>query len=170
MKNLKLSRTTIIIGLIILVGAMFFLPRVLGSNNSNNDNNSPNVSNPGTGNQPSNQVQDSGANLGQIVTATSLDRDGCAADSSTTFNTSGPIYVVAENSEVQQGTSIFVRLYYQGQPIEDLPQITADQDYNNTCINFVFEPTQGAAFQPGQYEAEFIVNGNQAQSVTFQVQ
>jgi len=170
MNNLKLSRTTIIIGLLILVGAMFFLPRVLGGNDSDDDNDTPNVTNPDNGNQPGNQVQDTGATLGPIYTSAALDRDGCAANTTTTFNTTSPIYVVAEDSQVEQGTSVFVRIYYQGQVIEDLPEITAQEDFNNTCINFVIEPAQGAAFQPGQYEAEFIVNGNQAQSVTFQVQ
>ncbi len=165
MQNIKLNRNTIIIGLLILVGAIYFLPKILGNNNSNSGNNNNNTSSNSATNTP-----DAGANLGQIVTAKAVDRDGCAADSTTTFSTSGPIYVVAQGSDVQQGTVIFVRLYYQGQIIEDLPEITADQDYSNNCISFVFEPTQGAAFQPGQYEAEFMVNGNQSGSVTFQVQ
>ncbi len=165
MQNIKLNRNTIIIGLLILVGAIYFLPKILGNNNSNSGNNNDNTSSNSATNTP-----DAGANLGQIVTAKAVDRDGCAVDSTTTFSTRGPIHVVAEGSDVQQGTVIFVRLYYQGQPLEDLPEIKADQDYSNNCISFVFEPTQGAAFQPGQYEAEFVVNGNQSGSVTFQVQ
>jgi hypothetical protein len=165
MNNLKLNRNTMIIGAIILIGAIYFLPKILGNNNSNNSNNNNNTTSNSATSTP-----DATANLGQIVTAKAVDRDGCPVDSTTTFGTSGPINVVAQGSQVQQGTTIFVRLYYQGNPIEDLPAITADQDYNNTCINFVFEPTQGAAFQPGQYEAEFVVNGNQSDSVTFQVQ
>lgn len=164
MNNIKLDRKTIVIGLIVLVGALYFLPKILGNDNSDDNNN-----NNSSGSSTTNQV-DTGANFGQIVTANAVDRDGCAVGSTTTFSTSGPIYVVAQDSEVQQGTAIFVRLYYQGQPIEDLPEITADQDYNNSCINFVFGPTQGAALQSGQYEAEFVVNGNQSDSVTFQVQ
>lgn len=164
MQNIKLNRNTIIIGVIILVGAIYFLPKILGNDDSDSNNDNDNSS----GNSTTDSTA-TGANLGQIVTANAVDRDGCAADSTSTFSTSGPIYVVAQGSEVQQGTAIFVRLYYQGQIIEDLPEITADQDYNDTCINFVFEPTQGAAFEPGQYEAEFVVNGNQSDSVTFQV-
>lgn len=158
MKNIKLNRSTIIIGLIIIVAAIYFVPKILANNNSDNSNNNDNTS------------SNSAANLGQIVTAMAVDRDGCAADSTIMFSTSGPIYVVAEASEAQQGTTIFVSLYYQGQPIEDSSEITADEDYNDTCINFRFEPTQGEAFQPGQYEAEFVVNGNPSDSVTFQVQ
>jgi hypothetical protein len=165
MQNIKLNRNTIIIGLLILVGAIYFLPQILGNDDSDSNNNNNNPSGNSATSSP-----DAGANFGQIVTAKAVDRDGCAADSTTTFSTSGPIYVVAQGSDVQQGTAIFVRLYYQGQIIEDLPEITADQDYSNNCISFVFEPTQGAAFQPGQYEAEFMVNGNQSGSVTFQVQ
>lgn len=182
MQNIKLNRNTIIIGLLILVGAIYFLPKILGNNNSNSGNNNDNTTSTPTATStatPTATPTDTptltpsptpSANLGQIVTAKAVDRDGCAADSTTTFSTSGPIYVVAQGSDVQQGTVIFVRLYYQGQIIEDLPEITADQDYSNNCISFVFEPTQGAAFQPGQYEAEFMVNGNQSGSVTFQVQ
>jgi hypothetical protein len=62
-----------------------------------------------------------------------------------------------------------VRLYRDGQPIEDAPELVADRDYTNTCINFVFEAVN-QPFQPGAYEAQFIVNGNPGPSVTFNVQ
>jgi hypothetical protein len=107
--------------------------------------------------------------LGRVVSASSIDRNGCATQTSSTFDASEPVYVIAEGSDVPRGTSVFVRLYREGTPIEDAPEITADQDYNDTCINFIFEP-EGAAFDPGQYEAEFIINGNTADSVSFEIQ
>lgn len=167
MNNLKLDRKTLVIGLVIFVAVMFILPRLQGDSDSNDSNNADD--NSGSSSNTSNQPQDSGVDLGTLVTASSLDRDGCATNTTSTFSKSGPIYVIAENSSVPRGTTVFVRLYYQNKAIEDLPLITADQDYNNTCINFVFETTQGASFQTGQYEAEFIVNGNQGPSINFQV-
>ncbi len=162
MSNLKLDRRTITIGLIILA-AILFLPRLLG----NNETSSPSTTSNNTSSTGSTQAT---WRLGEIVTARSLDRDGCAASRSSTFGSGDSIYVVAEDSEVLAGTDVFVRLYFEDQAIEDLPEITADQDYESTCINFVFEPTAGASFDRGDYEAEFVVNGNQAGSVTFRVQ
>ncbi|MBZ0302806.1 MAG: hypothetical protein K8J31_23885, partial [Anaerolineae bacterium] len=78
------------------------------------------------------------------------------------------VYIVAPYSDVPAGTSVFVRLYQDGTPIEDTSEIQADQDYHNTCLNFVFEPIEGT-FDPGSYEAEFFVNGNPAQSVNFEI-
>jgi hypothetical protein len=106
--------------------------------------------------------------LGRVVSASAIDRDGCATDSTSIFGAFEPVYVVAEDSAVPSGTSVFVRLYHEGTPVEDAPEITADQDYDNTCINFVFEP-EGAAFDPGSYEAEFIINGNPANTVSFEI-
>jgi len=78
-------------------------------------------------------------------------------------------YVVALNSEVPEGTTIFARLYRDGEAIEDLPAITSNQDYNNSCINFVFETSDGDNFESGDYEAEFFVNGNSYNSVDFSI-
>jgi hypothetical protein len=77
--------------------------------------------------------------------------------------------VVAPNSNVPQGTTIYARLFRGNDVVEDSPEITADKDYVQNCINFVFQPT-GADFAPGSYEAQFFVNGNAASSVTFNVQ
>ena len=164
MNNLKLDRRTITIGLIVLA-VILFLPRLLGNNDTSSTSSTSNSSN-----SSSTSATTSGVTLGEIVTARTLDRDGCAASRSSTFGPSDSIYIVAEDSEVKAGTAVFVRLYFDDQAIEDLPEITADQDYESTCINFVFEPTSGASFDRGDYEAEFVVNGNQAGSVTFRVQ
>lgn len=106
--------------------------------------------------------------LGNVVAATGIDRDGCAVEETDTFDNDDDIYVVTEGSEIPEGTSIFVRLYKDNKAIEDLPVITADDDFGNVCINFVFESTEG--FEAGTYEAEFFVNGNAADTVQFEVQ
>lgn len=158
------NRNLLLIGLIVLVGALFLIPRLFNTGDTANDTTVDQqrpVDN--TGNQP-----DPNINLGRLTAAGAVDRDGCPVESRSSFEPTEPIYVVAQNSSIPAGTSVFVRLYREGTPIEDAPEITADRDYNNTCVNFVFEPT-GSAFDPGQYEAEFIVNGNQADVVRFEV-
>lgn len=158
----KLDGRTIGIGLLILVAALIFLPRILNPGTSNNTN-------PGdTVYDPNQNVQSSDIRLGQPVLSPAVDRDGCAVETATSFDATDQFYVVAPNSYVPAGTSVFVRLYHEGTPVEDAPEITADQDYTNTCINFVFEPTNGS-FEPGNYEAEFYVNGNAAQTVSFNI-
>jgi hypothetical protein len=161
--GMKLDGRTLLIGAIILIGALFILPRLLNTDSiaTNPPVNAP-LDNP-------NQQLDPNVTLGQPVAATGVDRDGCATGASSAFRTTDSIYVVAPNSTVPAGTSVFVRLYRNGQPIEDAPEITADQAYTNTCVNFVFEPVDGP-FQAGNYEAEFIINGNAADTVTFSVQ
>jgi hypothetical protein len=159
MNHMRLDSRTIVIGIIVVLAAIFVLPRLF---NTDNVSNAPVDDNVGS------QTVDENIQLGRVVSATGIDRDGCATSTTTAFETSEPVYVVAEGSDVPSGTSVFVRLYHEGQPIEDAPEITADQDYNDTCINFVFEP-EGSAFDPGNYEAEFIVNGNPADSITFEI-
>jgi hypothetical protein len=95
--------------------------------------------------------------------------DGCATDPRASFEPVEPVFVVAEGSDIPAGTSVFVRLYHEGTPIEDAPEITADQDYTNSCVNFIFEPSQGTTFDQGNYQAEFIINGNPANTVDFEV-
>jgi len=156
---MKLNSRTIIIGIIVVILAIFVLPRLF---NTNNVNNTPVDNNAGS------QSVDDNIQLGRVLSASGIDRDGCATDTTSTFESSQPVYVVAEDSSVPRGTTVFVRLYHDGQPIEDAPEITADQDYNNTCINFVFEP-EGSNFDPGNYEAEFIINGIPTESASFEI-
>jgi len=157
-----LNSRTILIGILIVAAAVIFLPRLFNTSAT-----------PTTDTQQSpvdnQQPLDPNVNLGQIVSAGGVDRDGCPTDSRSTFEPNESIYVVAADSDIPQGTSVFVRLYREGQPIEDAPEITADRDYTNSCVNFVFEP-EGSSFDPGQYEAEFIINGNQADTISFNVQ
>ncbi|MBI5668533.1 MAG: hypothetical protein HZC41_11055 [Chloroflexi bacterium] len=168
-------RMLLIVGLIVIVGALFIIPR-LGSGVAGDQSGGVQDTNPvlptldRSGNTGSSGTTNtSNVQLGPVVAAASVDRDGCPVDATNTFEPVEQVYIVAENSYVPAGTSVFVRLYQNGQPIEDAPEITADQDYNNSCVNFVFEPETGARFEPGQYEAEFIVNGNPVNSVQFQI-
>lgn len=166
------TRVLLIIGLIVIVGILFIIPRLnQGSAGEQIPTSIPNnpAAPPLDGGQSSNSGNNSGIRLGTIVAATSVDRDGCPVNPATTFEPVQQVYIVAQNSYIPAGTSVFVRLYLNNQPIEDAPEITADQDYNNSCVNFVFEPESGARFQAGQYEAEFIVNGNSAGSTQFQI-
>jgi hypothetical protein len=156
---MQLNIKTIAIGIIIVIVAIFVLPRLF---NTDSTENTPVDDNVGS------QTVDESIDLGRVVSASSIDRDGCATDTTASFETTEPVYVVAEGRVVPRGTSVFVRLYHEGQPIEDAPEITADQDYNNTCINFIFEP-ESSTFDPGSYEAEFIINGNPADSVSFEI-
>lgn len=166
------TRTLLIIGLVVVVAILFIIPRL---------NQGPAVeptptAPPAVDNSSQSQGSGSGAStdsdidLGRMVTSTSVDRDGCPVNPDTTFEPVEQVYVVAQDSNIPAGTSVFVRLYLDDQPLEDAPEITADQDYVNSCVNFVFEPESGARFEAGQYEAEFIVNGNAAGSVQFRIQ
>ncbi len=108
--------------------------------------------------------------IGRVVSSSGLDADSCPVDTVSTFDRSDSIYIVAENSTVPSGTDIFARLSHEGQPIEDSVLITADQDYEGTCIFFEFEATSGAeVLDTGDYEAQMIINGNPGPSVDFQV-
>jgi len=157
------NQIILIIG-VIVIAAIVLIPRLFNNNAPTTQTNIPSVpqqQNPSTSN--------STIKLGAPVSASSVDRNGCATNTESTFLPSDSIYVVAPNSTVPRGTTVFARLYRDNNAIEDAPQITADQDYVQNCIYFVFQPT-GADFTPGTYEAQFYVNGNAASSVTFNVQ
>lgn len=158
--NFKLDARTIVIGILILVG-IFFAGRQLLSGDSSTtsapilDENAP---------------QNSDIEIGQVVSASAVDAQGCPVNVTTSFNPSDAVYVVAQDSDVAAGTDIFARLFHEGQPLEDSVLITADQDYVDTCIYLEFEATSGAeVLDSGNYEAQLIVNGNPGPSVAFQV-
>ena len=158
------NQIILIIG-VIVIAAVVLLPRLF-----NNTTAQPNPSTIPSVPQQQNPVNsDANIQLGAPVSAVGVDRNGCATDTASTFSPSDSIYVVAPNSNVPQGKTLFVRLYRDNTAIEDAPQITADKDYIQNCINFVFQPT-GKNFTPGTYEAQFYINGNAASSVTFNVQ
>jgi len=115
------------------------------------------------------QAVDSGIDINDVVVAEDVDRDNCAVNTTSSLSSdTSTFYVVAENSTVPANTEVFVRLYRDGQPIDDSDPITSIDAYEDTCINFVFEST--STFVEGNYEAEFIVNGNPLESVQFEIQ
>jgi len=159
------NRTSLIIVVVIVIAAALLLPRLFG----NTSTPTTTTNNPTIPQQQNPSTDNANIQLGSPVSAVGVDRNGCATDTASTFSGNQSIYVIAPNSTVPQGTTVFARLYRDNSPIEDAPQITADKDYLGSCINFVFSPT-GADFTPGNYEAQFYVNGNAASSVTFNVQ
>lgn len=107
-------------------------------------------------------------NLGQMFVASQVTNEGCPADQANQFNTDEPVFVGLERSDLPRGASVFARLYQDGQAIEDTNEIVADRAMNNTCVWFAFEPRSGG-FEPGDYTAEIIVNGNTVDRAGFAV-
>lgn len=165
MNNLKLDGKTIGIGLLVIIGIFIIGSQLLGNNNNNTNTNT---------NLPSNNTNTTSGGeimIGRLVSSTGLDSDGCPVDTEDSFGRSDAIYIVAVESNVPEGTDVFARLSHEGEPVEDSVLITADQDYDNTCIYFEFEATSGAeVLDTGAYEAQLIVNGNPGPSVDFRVQ
>ena len=166
---------TLVGGAVLLCAAAIFLPMLMGdpepAYNPNDYEDEPRTSE--NRNQEDNfpvLAQNANSDLGQLVATTRLDRDGCPVSSENTFRSGDSIYVVAVDSEIEEGTEIFARMYFDNMAIEDTAPIVASQDYGNTCVNFIFEPQSYIGLQDGSYEVEFIVNGNPTDSITFRVQ
>jgi hypothetical protein len=149
----------IIIGLVVLA-AIFLLPRLLntGGDNTNTitpDNNTTNNNG-------------SGVALGDVLVAPNITSDGCATEAVDSFGPNDRVYLVAENSDIPANTDVFGRLYYEGQEVEDSDVITSDRDYTDSCFNVWFESDNG--FDSGEYTAQFFINGNAGPEVSFEVQ
>lgn len=171
LKNFKFDQRTAII-IVAIMAAIVLIPALTNGGGGvptgdvDPDVNSPRSST-GGGTLPESAQRD--VRLGEVVSATEVDRDGCAAQRSSVFDDDDAIYIVASGSRIPEDTAIFVRLYYENDPINDSNEIVADRDYENTCINFVFDNT-GAGFDIGGYEAEFVINGNlSGETVNFEV-
>jgi hypothetical protein len=107
--------------------------------------------------------------LGQMYTALAVDANGCPLDTASAFYRDDRIYVGAEQSDIARGAEAFLRVYRDGQPVEDTPLIQADRDLR-TCIWFELTPSNSVGFEPGDYQAELIVNGQVADQVAFRVE
>jgi hypothetical protein len=174
--NNSQMRTAAIVTIVVIIG-LLLLGRFVTGMMSNNDapttsetidntNNNTQL-NPQSNNTNNTTSMD---NLGPVVAAQNIDRDNCAVDATTSFDDNDPIYVVLEDSQLPRGTSMFARMYQDGQAIEDTRELVAEEDYNNVCVSFVFEPTDRAeVWESGNYEVEFYVNGNAYQSTSFQI-
>lgn len=172
--NNSQMRTAAIVTIVVIIGLLLlgrFVTGMMSNDNTPtavptttiNTTNNNNTLNPSTNNTTTN-------NLGPVVAASSVDRDNCAVGATTSFDTNDSIYVVLEDSQLPEGTSMFARMYRNGTAIEDTSELVAEQDYNNTCVSFVFEPTSSAeVWDTGSYEVEFYVNGNSYQSTSFDI-
>jgi hypothetical protein len=114
----------------------------------------------------------SGAELGRLVTAESIDtaNHNAPVNETTTFNSlNQAIYAVVEAQRIDAGTTMFARWSRDGKPFEDSEEIKADKQYQDTYVEFHLEPTN-KAIDPGSYTVQVFVNGNPAKQANFTVQ
>src|SRR3954465_7525723 len=86
----------------------------------------------------------SGAELGRIVTAESIDtaNHNAPVNETSTFNRlNQAIYAVVEAQRIDAGTVMFARWSRDGKPFEDSTEVKADKQYQNTYVEFHLEPT-----------------------------
>jgi hypothetical protein len=164
--GLKLDGRTIAIGVVILLVLVFLGWQLFGNRGQTATTETPRADtvqdNGGVGTPATNAIIDS------VIVGSSIDSEGCPTTETTTFDQSDTIYFGPVNSDIPQGTDLFARLNFDGQPLEDSDVITADADY--TCAAFAFEATSGAeVLESGSYEAQLFVNGNPGDSVSFEV-
>jgi hypothetical protein len=111
-----------------------------------------------------------GAMLGRLVTAEQIGQRNAPVNETTAFPAeSDRIYAVAEAQHIDLGTSMFARWSRDGRPFEDSQPVTANQEYQNTYVEFHLEPVSGN-FDPGQYTVQIFVNGNPDKQASFTVQ
>lgn len=176
--NSSQMRTAAIVTIVVIIGLLLLGRFVTGmmDNNTTNTTTTDTIDNTNSngdlvppGNNTNNTTLNT-SNLGPVVAAQSVDRDNCAVDTTSTFDTNDAVYVVMEDAELPQGTTMFARLYRDGVAVEDTRELTAEEDYDNVCVSFVFEPTASAeVWDAGEYEAEFFVNGNSYRSTSFDI-
>ena len=153
---------SIALAVIVICGIVILLPRLFGGGDNVTDTT-------GSNDDVSSQSEDQSIVLGNLVITEQIDSNGCPTEDLSSLENTDRFYVVAPDSAFPEGTTVFVRLYKDGVAIEDLPLITANQDYSDTCVNFVFETVDGDNFDEGEYEAEFWVNGNSYSSIRFDI-
>ena len=154
---------SIALAVIVICGAVLLLPRLFGSGDNVDLDPTAAID------DVSSQSQDQSIVMGDLVITEQIDSDGCPTEDLSSLESTDRFYVVAPDSAFPEGTTVFVRLYKDGVAVEDLPLITANQAYSDTCVNFVFETVDGNDFDEGEYEAEFWVNGNSYSSIRFDI-
>jgi hypothetical protein len=174
--NNSQMRTAAIVTIVVIIGLLLlgrFVTGMMDNNNNPTTTDTTTTNNNTTLNPQNNTTNNNNidtSNLGPVVAAQNVDRDNCAVDATTSFDDNDPIYVVLEDSQLARGTTMFARMYRNGTAVEDTSELTAEQDYNNTCVSFVFEPTDNAeVWDEGNYEVEFYINGNAYQSTSFEI-
>jgi hypothetical protein len=158
---------TIAVAILMICGAIYLFPRIFGGGDGNTEQANDQVED--TNNDAQSSASSDDIDLGSLEISEGIDRDGCATEEVSSLNDVESFYVVAPNSAFPETTTIFARLYRDDEIVEDLPAITANQDYNNTCVNFVFETSNGRDFPSGDYTVEFFVNGNSYSSTDFEI-
>lgn len=112
----------------------------------------------------------SGADLGQPVMARGIGEGNRPIGITDTFSDSEDIiYCVIPASRIDAGTSFFARWYYEGEPFEDTPTITADRDYTDTYIEFHIELKDFGVLSAGAYVCKIYVDGSPVQTAEFTV-
>lgn len=176
--NSSQMRTAAIVTIVVIIGLLLLGRFVTGMmDNNTNDTTTTNTTTTTNGNgdlvPPSSNTNNTTldtSGLGLVVAAQSVDRDNCAVNTTSTFDTNDAVYIVMEDARLEQGTTMFARLYRNGVAVEDTRELTAEDDYDNVCVSFVFEPSASAeVWDAGQYEAEFFVNGNSYRSTSFDI-
>ena len=108
--------------------------------------------------------------FGQIVTAEGIGANNTPVGETDTFNdTQDYIYVVAQANHIPAGTTLFARWYRDGDPIEDSSELTANQDYEDTYVEFHLENLQDR-METGDYSVQLFANGNPVDEVNFTVE
>jgi hypothetical protein len=111
-----------------------------------------------------------GVELGRVVTAEGIGEGNAPVEVTDRFSASQDfIYVVAEADYIEEGTTLFARWYRDGEPFEDSSEITANQDYSDTYIEFHLENLEDE-METGDYSVQLFVNGNPVESVEFTVE
>jgi hypothetical protein len=175
-------RTAAIVTIVVIIGLLLVGRFVTGMMNNDTDTTTDTIDTNNTNNDggiqtfpdnsstSNNNTTLNSSNLGPVVVAQGVDRDNCAVDATNSFDDNDPIYVVLEDSELPAGTTMFARLYEDNRAVEDTSELVAEEDYENVCVSFVFEPTNSAeVWDTGNYEVEFFINGNSYQSASFQI-
>jgi len=111
----------------------------------------------------------SGADFGDIVMAEGVGSGNAPVNETNNFSSSQDfIYVVLEADYIEAGTTMFARWYYEGEPFEDSPMLTADRDYQDTYVEFHLENLE-ARMDEGDYSVQIFVNGNPVAEEDFTV-
>lgn len=111
-----------------------------------------------------------GVDIQRVVMAEGIGQNNAPVQETNTFSSSQDyIYVVAQVSRIDQGTTMFARWSRDGQPFEDSDSISADRAYQDTYVEFHLENLQDK-METGNYSVQLFVNGNPAEKVDFQVE
>jgi hypothetical protein len=117
-----------------------------------------------------NEAITEGVDLGRVVMAQGIGENNAPVEETDTFSASQDyIYVVAEAAFIEEGTTLFARWSRDGEPFEDSTEITADQDYSDTYIEFHLQNLENS-FEEGDYSVELFVNGNPVEEVEFSIE